>query len=69
MDREIPKLRLYYYINLRVCVCKTYLTFTLALKKDANQSFSHLKKNNRSSHSDIVITKDSIILNESKTLT
>jgi hypothetical protein len=34
MDRDIPKLRSYYiYINLRGCVCKTYLTFTLALKQ------------------------------------
>jgi hypothetical protein len=29
---EIPKLR-FYYIILRVCVCKTSLTFTLALKQ------------------------------------
>jgi hypothetical protein len=34
MDREIAKLKFYcIYINLRGCVCKTYLTFTLGLKQ------------------------------------
>jgi hypothetical protein len=33
IDREIPKLKFYYYINLSGHVCKTYLTFTLALKQ------------------------------------
>jgi hypothetical protein len=33
MDREIPKLRFYYYITLWGCVCKKYPTFTLALKQ------------------------------------
>jgi hypothetical protein len=39
MDREIPKLRFYYiYINLRGCVCKTYLIFTLAPKQRCKSS-------------------------------
>jgi hypothetical protein len=43
IDREIPKLR-FYYINLRGCVCKTYLTFTLALKQRCKSSIFTLHK-------------------------
>jgi hypothetical protein len=38
MDREIPNL-IFYHINLRGCVCKIYLTFTLALKQKSKSSF------------------------------
>jgi hypothetical protein len=38
MYREIPKL-IFYHINLRGCVYKIYLTFTLALKQKSKSSF------------------------------
>jgi hypothetical protein len=38
MDKAILKRKFYYYINLRVCVRKTYLTFTLALKQICKSS-------------------------------
>jgi hypothetical protein len=37
MDREIPKL-IFCHINLRGCVCKIYLTFTLAFKQKSKSS-------------------------------
>jgi hypothetical protein len=43
MDKEIPKLR-FYHINLRGCVCKIYLTFTLALKQKSKSSLFTLHK-------------------------
>jgi hypothetical protein len=63
MDKEIPKLRFYYiYMNLRGCVCKTYLTFTLALKQRSKSNMCKPHKEHRSSHSGIAITKTSIRL-------
>jgi hypothetical protein len=61
MDREIPKLK-FYYINLRGCVCKTYLTFTLLLKQRCKSSIFTPYKEQSILHNDMTITKDPIIL-------
>jgi hypothetical protein len=66
IDRDNPTKTLLY--NPKGCVCKTYLTFTLPLKQICKSSIC-TQKNNRSSHSAISITRDSIMLNELKDLT
>jgi hypothetical protein len=63
MDREIRKLRFYYiYTNLWGYVCKTYLTFKLALKQRSKSNMCKPHKEHQSSHSGIAITKNLIRL-------
>ena len=52
IDGEIIQLR-FYNINLWACVCKTYLTFTLALKQRCKSSIGTPHKEHRPSLSDI----------------
>jgi hypothetical protein len=61
MDREIPKLR-FYYVILRVVRVSYSLHSHYHSSKDANQTFDHHTKNNRSSRSGIAIIKDLIRL-------
>jgi hypothetical protein len=63
MNKEIPKLR-FYYINLRVVYVRYTLHSHYHSSKDPNQIFDNHTRNNRYSHSGILIIKGSIKLVE-----